>query len=103
MNDNLDKMSLKDLRNLRNKVERAIESFEDRRKREALAAAEEAAREHGFNLAELTAAKARRSAKVSAKYANPDDPEMTWSGRGRRPRWIQDKLEQGKSLEDMAI
>ena len=32
----LDKMSLRDLRDLRSKVDKAIATFEDRRKREAL-------------------------------------------------------------------
>ena len=48
MNIDLDNMSLRELRDLRNKLDRAISTFEDRRKREALAAAETAAREFGF-------------------------------------------------------
>ena len=54
MNLDLDTMTLKDLRDLRGKLDRAINSYEDRKRREALAAIEGAAREHGFNLAELT-------------------------------------------------
>lgn len=100
----LDNMSLKELRDLRTKVDRSISSFEERKRREALAALEEAAREHGFSLTELTGAKSgRRVGKVAPKYANPDDNSQTWTGRGRRPHWVQAALDSGKTLEDMAI
>ena len=104
MND-LDNLTLRELHELRAKVERAITSFEERKRREAMAAAEAAAREHGFSLNELTGAKVagRRGGKVAPKYANPQNPEMTWTGRGRRPQWVQDALASGKSLDDLAI
>ena len=102
MTTELDAMSLRELRDLKNKVDRAISTFDDRRKREALAAAETAAREFGFNLADLTVAKATRG-KVAPKYANPQDPTQTWTGRGRKPRWVQDALDAGKSLENLEI
>ena len=98
----LEKMPLKDLRDLRNKVDRAITTFEDRRKREALAAVEHAAREFGFSLADLAKAKQGRG-KVSAKYADPANPSATWTGRGRKPRWVQEALDTGKSLADLEI
>jgi DNA-binding protein H-NS len=37
------------------------------------------------------------------KYRNPDNPEQTWTGRGKRPRWLQEALDQGANLEDFAI
>lgn len=103
MNLDLDKMTLKELRDLRGKLDRAINSYEDRKRRDAIAAVEEAAREHGFNLAELTGAKSRRTGTVPPKYANPQDPTMTWTGRGRKPRWVQENLELGKQLDDLLI
>lgn len=102
MNIDIDAMSLRELRDLRSKLDKAISSFEDRRKREALAAAETAAREFGFNLADLTGGKGGR-AKVAPKYANPEDSAMTWTGRGRKPRWIQEHLDAGKELSDLEI
>ena len=100
----LDKMSLKELRDLQAKVGRAISSFEERKRRDAIAALEEAAREHGFSLNELTGAKpGRRGAKIAPKYVNPQDDSQTWTGRGRRPHWVQAALDSGKSLADMEI
>ena len=103
MSIDFDNMSLKEMRDLRTRLDRAINSYEDRKRREALSAIEEAAREHGFNLAELTGGKPRRTGTVAPKYANPEDPTMTWTGRGRKPRWVQENLAEGKDLEDLLI
>lgn len=103
MSIDFDKMSLKEMREMRTRLDRAINSYEDRKRREALSAIEEAAREHGFNLAELTGGKPRRTGTVAPKYANPQDPTMTWTGRGRKPRWVQESLAEGKELDDLLI
>lgn len=99
----LNNMSLKELRELRTQVERSIISFEERRRREAIAALEEAAREHGFSLNELTGGKSARRGKIAPKYVNPDDATQTWTGRGRRPHWVQAALASGKSLDDLEV
>ena len=44
-----------------------------------------------------------RRRAVSAKYRNPDNPKETWAGRGRKPKWIEDKLAHGASLDDLLI
>jgi len=102
---NLNDMSLKDLRDLQAQVGKAISSFEDRRKRAALAELDEKAREMGFSsLAELTGTQVtRKRAAVAPKYANPADRSQTWSGRGRKPGWFIAALESGKSPDDLAI
>mgnify|MGYP001810292747 CR=1 FL=1 len=101
---NLNEMSLKELKDLHGQVAKAISSFEDRKKKEALAELEEKARELGFSLSELTGTAApRKRAPASAKYANPADSSDTWSGRGRKPRWFDAAIKAGKKPEDMAI
>ncbi|MDQ7260850.1 H-NS histone family protein [Paracoccus sp. PS-1] len=101
-NPDLNALSLAELKQLRKDVEKAIEGFEARRKAEARAKAEEAAKQFGFSLADLVAAAASRPAAVP-KYAHPENPELTWSGRGRKPGWIAEALAAGKTLEDFAI
>lgn len=98
----LNALSLADLKQLEKSVAKALASFEDRRKAEARAAVEAVAKEHGFSLSDLAdAAPSRKSA--APKYRHPENPEITWSGRGRKPAWIAEGLEAGKSLEDFAI
>lgn len=97
----LDKMSLEELKALRKQVESAIADFEKRRKKEALAAAQRAAQEHGFSLDEVLSAKG--GAKSMPRFANPASPDQTWTGRGRQPRWVKEALAKGKTLDDLAI
>jgi DNA-binding protein H-NS len=40
---------------------------------------------------------------VRAKYNNPDNPAETWAGRGRKPKWVEEKLATGSSLDDLLI
>lgn len=104
MDLNLNSLSLKELKELQTQVAKAISTFEDRKKKDALAELEDKARELGFTLAELTGVTTTRKRSPStAKYANPANPADTWSGRGRKPRWFIAALEEGKSPEDLAI
>lgn len=105
MDVNLNSLTLKELRDLQSQVAKAIASFEDRKKKEALAELEERARTLGFSWAELTGApvSARKRSPAVPKYANPADPTDTWSGRGRKPRWFEAALKAGKQPDDLAI
>jgi len=104
MDLNLDKMSLAELKDLKARVARAIDSFNDRRKREILAELDEMARARGYTLAELNSLKAARKRSASApKYANPANPAETWTGRGRKPGWYVAAIASGKSPDDLAI
>ena len=40
---------------------------------------------------------------VSPKFRNPAQPDQTWSGRGKRPRWIIELLNTGMSIQDFQI
>ncbi len=97
----LNSMDLAELKKLRKDVDKAIVSFEARKRKEALAALEAKASEMGFSLSELTG-KSTRSASAP-KYRNPDDASQTWSGRGRQPVWFKNALESGQSAEDLLI
>jgi len=105
MND-LETLSLKDLRQLEKDVKAAIASYEGREKRKALAEVEALMRERGLSPADLAELTGKRSGKKSAgaaKYANPADPGQTWTGRGRRPAWVAAHLAAGGSMGSLAI
>lgn len=106
----LTSMSMSELKSLERKVARAVEKVETRDRKNALAALEAKAREMGYSLDELTAenatlgrGKGKARTKGVPKYANPADPSQTWTGRGRRPAWVLEALQEGKSLDDLAI
>jgi DNA-binding protein H-NS len=98
-------LSLKELKALRSDVEKAIATFETRQKQDALAQLESKAKEMGFTLSELfgTAPVRTKRSSAVAKYRHPENESVTWSGRGRQPKWVQEALKAGKAMSDLAI
>ena len=47
--------------------------------------------------------KRRPYPKVLPKYHNPINPDETWSGRGKQPRWLAAELRSGKELNQFLI
>ena len=69
----LDTMSLEELKKLRKDVDAAIKSFEDRKKKAALAELEAKAAELGFNLSDLTGSAAKGRKVNPPKYRHPEN------------------------------
>ncbi len=100
---NFDELTLDDLKALQKSVAKAIQTFEARQKADALAAAEAVAREAGYSLKELLGATSGGKVPAAPKYRHPENSALTWSGRGRKPKWFVEAIEQGKTPEDLAI
>lgn len=45
----------------------------------------------------------KKRAKVPPKYKHPENPSLTWSGRGRHPTWFKEYVEAGGSSDDLLI
>jgi DNA-binding protein H-NS len=105
MDVDLNELDLDDLKSLQKKVATAIDNFEQKKRDEALAAAKAIASEHGFKLEDLMgdAPSKKTKTKAAPKYAHPENSELTWSGRGRKPAWIIEHLEAGQTLDDLLI
>ena len=101
----LEKLSLEELKTLQSEVSVAILNFEKRKKAEALVELKALALAKGFSLEELLENyKGKRTKKsVAPKYADPENSENTWTGRGRKPKWFVAGLESGFTAEDFAI
>jgi len=87
----LEKMSLRDLRDLGKRVDQAIVSRQSRDRAELKEKMAAMAAEAGLSLDDVVGR--RRGGKTrgaqQVKYRHPDDPTLTWSGRGRKPRWLK--------------
>ena len=104
MTINLDNLSLKELKDLQARVNKAVATYEDRRKREAIAQLEASARDLGFSLSDLVETSTQKKRSGSApRFANPHNPSETWSGRGRKPRWFIEAVDSGKAPADLEI
>ena len=101
----LNTLSLEELKDLQDKVAIAIFDFERRKKAETLIELKALAQSRGFSLDELldNGKGNKKKAPVAAKYSDPANPDNTWSGRGRKPKWLAVALENGDSIENFAI
>ncbi len=99
---NLNDLTLAELKQLQKDIAKTIAGFDNRKRSEALSALEAKAQELGFSLADLIGTKpARKRSSPARKYRHPENPEITWSGRGRKPRWFVAALDAGKTAEAM--
>ena len=89
--------------NLQRRIEQAI--LEKRvadaaSTKEALRAMAERA---GFSLNDLFGKRGARRGSGEVKYRNPKDASQTWTGRGRKPNWLQDAVKKGAKIDTFAI
>src|SRR5690606_14788063 len=56
-------------------------------------------------LLECVASKRKKSSRksVEPRYRSKSNPEDTWTGRGKQPRWLVAELEKGAKLDDFLI
>jgi DNA-binding protein H-NS len=99
----LTSMTLDELKQLQKDIDKAIKSFELRRLAEARKEIEQKARELGVSLSDIIGPNGKGGTKGLPKYRHPDDPTLTWTGRGRKPVWFIEALAAGKSYDDLKI
>lgn len=117
----LNTMSLADLRRLQARVSTEIQKRSDVERRNLLKQFRKMANDKGLSFSELIAtddetapsaptvkrgrkpgaAKLRKNAPLPPRYFHPDNPAYSWSGRGRRPQWFIDWVEQNKPIEEL--
>jgi DNA-binding protein H-NS len=62
------------------------------------------AKQHGFDIHDLLGRRGKGKGSVAPKYRDPKNPENTWTGRGRMPRWLAAATKGGKAgKEDFLI
>ena len=99
---NLGQLSVGQLENLKTDIDGAIEkqrNVELIATREQIDALVDAS---PFSLEEILEACPPKK-RVVPKYQHPDDSNLTWTGRGRKPLWVVEQLEKGLSIEALAI
>lgn len=58
------------------------------------------AKQHGLSLDEILGKAQRGKGSVAPKYRDPKNPENTWTGRGRMPRWMVAATKGSKAKKD---
>jgi DNA-binding protein H-NS len=102
---NVDKLSLREIEALENRIAAAKVKAADAAKADVKAKIESLLAQSGFTIGDIypQAARGSRRGKGAAKFANPDNRSQTWTGRGRRPDWLLARLKKGEKLEKFAI
>lgn len=116
MNENLTGYSLTQLKQLRTRIEKEIAKQESSGKASVLKKLQKLAKAHGMTLDEVfggaAQAKPTRAAPkapaipkapLPVKYRHPSKQVLAWSGRGRRPQWVEAWLANGGTLDALTI
>lgn len=105
MGFDLSKMTMDELNALEKDVQKAKVAVEKKRVVEARKAVEEAAKLHGVSLEEIFGGKteAKAATKSAPKYANPENSDQTWTGRGRQPAWYREAIGAGTDPSALEI
>ena len=99
---NLNELSVEQLEALKSNIDKAVEGKKVSELLEVRAKLDELIDNSPFTLEEVLEAKKMRK-PVAPKYRNPADASETWTGRGRRPRWVDEYLDQGGTLDQVSI
>jgi len=79
-----------------------LEALKRSKYKEVIAQIKELAASIGVTVDIHEASKAT-SAKVLAKFCNPDNHSQTWTGRGLAPKWLKALIAQGRDKNEFLI
>lgn len=108
-------MTLPELEQLQGAINQEIKNRRDQEREHIMEEFAALARARGFDLSELIRSRAsqttahgkvnkktnHRPAKV--KFRHPIQRELTWAGRGKTPRWINEWLREGGVMEALSV
>ena len=101
-------LSVAELRALQDQVKQVLKDREHEEQEKAREQILAIAQSAGISLQELLGAQSRvkhspSKAKVAVRYRHPSDASLQWTGRGRQPKWVQDWVASGQSLDAIRV
>lgn len=99
----LESLDVEQLLAISQNAQQLIEQKQHQRLYDAYAEFERIAEDSGCSIEDILAAGEVLEKKRNIKYRNSDNHSDTWTGRGRKPTWLVDALNDGKTLEDFAV
>lgn len=115
---NLSTYTLPQLKQFTTRIEKEIAKRQTATKADLLKKLSKLAKETGLSLDDVLGATTPAPAKapkaasktpiapkqpLPAKYRHPNNRDLAWSGRGRRPQWVEAWLAQGGALSALEI
>lgn len=101
----LSALTIPQLKDLLNQIPAEIKRREKAEKANLLKDLEKLASERGFSLSDVIGGDVEKKAKgsVAIKFRSPSDLNLAWTGRGRQPKWVQEHIANGGTVEDLAV
>jgi DNA-binding protein H-NS len=100
-------LPISELRDLLKQVPLELERREVQEKVNILNDFRAIAKSHGYVLEDIVSqevkSKVVSGGKVKVKYRHPAHPELQWTGRGRKPKWVEAWLAGGNTLDSLGV
>lgn len=104
MAKDMERMSVAELDALIEHAQEVREATRNKRRQELKAEIETKLKTEGFTALEVLGTKVKpKPEHLPPRYADPDEPHHTWSGRGRVPGWLQAHIDAGHPLDAFLI
>jgi len=101
----LNNLSVTELQQMMQNVELALKEKQDSERKDVYAQIRALAASVGatVEISDTKEKTVRKTGKVAPKYRNPDNADITWTGRGVTPKWMRALLEAGRDKSDFLI
>jgi len=107
----ISKLTTKELEALLKRIPKEIKKRKQQEKSKLLDDIAQIASKGGYSLRDLIGKaprsvkgkKSRRRKPVPVKYRHPEQANLTWTGRGRKPHWVTKWLDEGKTMQMLAV
>ncbi len=101
-------LSVAELRVLQDEITQTLKNREQQELTKAREQILVIAQNAGISLQDLLGVGSRRQSlapkvKVAVCYRHPSDASLQWTGRGRQPKWVQEWVASGQSLDAIRL